>query len=546
MVTQCAECTQFRPRSSLLAFDVSARMDSCHPVTASEATQISSLVKDAEKDVRGYNARISWLRKCAVGLELERTVFEKRLLTAKSLLSPVRRLPLELMVEIFSYCCAENFIQCYYAAEEGGKVMVSVVIPGIILGQVCRAWHKVINANVRLWSTVGLCIEAIPNADSTRRLTLATRRMLEKSARHPLDVEVVQTVLLADEIHRSIRVLLAEHRRWIRASLFFHQPHVFRNQQFQQLAGHLPLLEHLDIGVNEGEVGSPETRIFATAPRLRSASIGCLEPAVFRLPWKQMHVLSLHRTSVQDLAYCLKKGTQLREVDISTQFLAPRGIGERPQNYILASDLQMLKLRFLSEDGRDTEKMLSRSAFPRLSSFALQLVDIEPPSTGISGVTLQSFLMSCSKTLKQLHFEDIILTENEFIGVLGLLPLLETLSVRDSRGECYFTSEVCDSMCGHGNGISQPILPCLISVNIDLDHGGRLSFPRLAKMVASRCMSKRSYNAIICHALETAAFAIRDVSLSTEEREEWKASASGGLCVTIIDMSGVIQLGDNA
>ena len=143
--------TTYRPHSSPLSFNFEARLSHQQLIVDSEVDQIMKLVKEAGRDIERFNSEILWLRQRAKGLELERKAFEEHAASARSLLSPIRRLPLELLVDIFSYCCADSVIMNHSLGTAGA--VVSIDVPTITLGQVCRSWQSIISSNPSLWSS---------------------------------------------------------------------------------------------------------------------------------------------------------------------------------------------------------------------------------------------------------------------------------------------------------------------------------------------------------------------------------------------------------
>ena len=98
----CDECVHYRPHSNLFSLDVENILRTHQPFGPSEASEIQQIVKEGHADIQRYN----------VDLEIERQAFEERLAAAKSIFSPIRKLPRELVVEIFSYCSATSLKKC--------------------------------------------------------------------------------------------------------------------------------------------------------------------------------------------------------------------------------------------------------------------------------------------------------------------------------------------------------------------------------------------------------------------------------------------------
>ena len=538
MVSKCTECTHYHPRSNLLSFDVEGRLGNHHPFVKSEAEQLSQLMKDAEKDIRGYNTRISWLRQRAAALELERKAFQERLDTVKSLLSPIRRLPLELLVEIFSHCCANTAIRCDLAVD-----MAEIEVPAIVLGQVCRAWHKITASHASLWATLELNVGAEADIPSSNKLRTATERLLKASGNHPLDVKII----VEDSLHASVLLVLAECRRWIRVSFSFGDPVPFLNNdgQLKSLRGNLPMLEQLEI-IAPSDINE-ETNLFSEAPRLRSASIGLLNPSQVSIPWAQIHTLTCVYGYFSEAAYGLHVAKQLKCLELTAFQMDTEKTW--PPEHPVTSHIEQLRLHFRDSDTEDIEKMMLTSTFHNLSSVILhrlppeeeELEATEP--SFLLGSALLSLFTPCSKSLTDLRLDDLFVEEEDFLIALGVLTHLHSLSIRDSHQTPYFTDNASRRLLGHGNGIARRLLPELQRIHIDLAFGRGLAFSHCAELIMSRCTPVRTYNAVTCCALENVTFAIRNSSLPVSERDQWKSFSADGLCVTLIDSNGFVDVG---
>ncbi|KAH8824361.1 hypothetical protein DL96DRAFT_1468055, partial [Flagelloscypha sp. PMI_526] len=66
-----------------------------------------------------------------------------------SFLAPVRRIPLEVLSEIFQLCCSQGINFIVYSSEG-----FPVYAPVLVLGTVCRFWRTVILEQRSFWNTI--------------------------------------------------------------------------------------------------------------------------------------------------------------------------------------------------------------------------------------------------------------------------------------------------------------------------------------------------------------------------------------------------------
>ncbi|EGO03115.1 hypothetical protein SERLA73DRAFT_158725 [Serpula lacrymans var. lacrymans S7.3] len=87
--------------------------------------------------------------KCEVpGLLSVRVELEKYIREGEALISPARRLPAEVMSNIFEHCLEENDVNHH----TGPRPRVSE--PPLLLGRICRPWRRIALATPRLWTSL--------------------------------------------------------------------------------------------------------------------------------------------------------------------------------------------------------------------------------------------------------------------------------------------------------------------------------------------------------------------------------------------------------
>ncbi|KAK7043343.1 hypothetical protein R3P38DRAFT_2766894 [Favolaschia claudopus] len=153
----------------------------------SDPARIRAIISGAPADLERYVAEIEKVEQQNMQQELRRLTLEHK--TLASLLSPVQRLPNELLAEIFDLCFPANL---YCMGVSGSSVdEVSRLTRRHLqrLVQVCFRWYRVALNTPKLWSTIVIHFDLWGNAsldDTTLRNLLESS--LERGKEHPLDI----------------------------------------------------------------------------------------------------------------------------------------------------------------------------------------------------------------------------------------------------------------------------------------------------------------------------------------------------------------------
>lgn len=202
-------------------------------------------------------------------LREQKVILRRRLVTHQALLAPIRRLPPEILVEIFSHC-----------GNEYRRMGAPTYYMPIIISVVCKRWRDLAFGSPHLWTDISFDIYSRTPYVLLQRLNLYLRNSGQltlrgvayagrRDDRHPLGV--------------AWRLLLNEAHRW--GTLYVAGPGIFSSMGDVVL----PRLQNV-IGFASNLANGDEHRIFERAPALRSALIdnGNLDDVVPHLPWPQL------------------------------------------------------------------------------------------------------------------------------------------------------------------------------------------------------------------------------------------------------------------
>ncbi|KAJ6496639.1 hypothetical protein C8R47DRAFT_1114911 [Mycena vitilis] len=202
----------------------------------------------------------------------------------KLAIAPVRKLPAEILVEIFCYVNAPSW--WYLAALRSNAELKSV----LAISQVCAHWRQVVCTTPQLWA-VALPIKlGKPLSDSY--LSVA-KSLSERSSPFPIPVTLD---LESRSPARLIDLLFSTAPRWRSLNLRDNFSTRFREMPPNTLAN----LTEVAVNIR----GSPPkyplaVKAFLSAPRLRRVELGVQNTTDFPMPWAQLTHLTLSESSPQ-------------------------------------------------------------------------------------------------------------------------------------------------------------------------------------------------------------------------------------------------------
>jgi len=130
-----------------------------HNETLKFASQLYGLLEIASEDWKLYGAEVSALSDRIRVLQSEQDALQEQISLARAYLAPVRRLPVEILLEIFEFACCEGF--GLYGTT------LSQELPDVLsISSVCTSWRKAAIRTPSLWA--GLIATSIARHPVTR------------------------------------------------------------------------------------------------------------------------------------------------------------------------------------------------------------------------------------------------------------------------------------------------------------------------------------------------------------------------------------------
>ncbi|KAJ7165459.1 hypothetical protein C8R43DRAFT_210992 [Mycena crocata] len=437
----CDNCgrTPFRKSPLFFLANDPMQIDEVHGILRSntfslDTARFQSVVDESALELERYDAEIDRLTQVRDRLVAERTTIAAYVDRCRNVFSPVRRLPPELWAEIFDMCAplsARGFTETDTYVQEMDRLSQRHLLES---SQVCFHWHSICMATPRLWSTVvvntmwwGQCMA------SESALLGRLRSSLERSGSYPLTLFVMD---LGDTGEHPVLQLLVQHSaRW--RDVFIN----INPDSYCFLASarnKLPLLEVLDI-VEPGD-GSVDLDIFRCAPRLTEVTFDGPSSCVPQLPWDQLWYFG-YRSAVwqPDLFPQL---SLLCKLSPRTKFccaVETNMIGLARDIPSILSNIPAISLPYTGNEFPEHAKELLGVIFtaltlPRLLALELHRPVLEPAPPWHH----THFITFAARSSLHAHLVELeihaIITDDELVQCLTVLPLVKTLTISDRGG----------------------------------------------------------------------------------------------------------------
>ncbi|KAJ6571233.1 hypothetical protein B0H19DRAFT_987847 [Mycena capillaripes] len=381
-------------------------------------------VKCIEEHLLPHRLELLRLERLIQDLCSQRTKILHYINVHKALISPARRLPADIVQEIFLACLP----------TQRNSVMSSKDAP-LILTRICSGWRAVALSTPALWASLHLPLEFI----FQKNLKTPVIEWLERAGRHPLSLSIMEPPNLAlwentapNDVEAVVGGLIHRADRWHAVELSVHSASGLRLFGAVKAAA----LRAVTLKPSVYDLGDLGKINLLTTPTLRAVTIALEEDfdrivPPLPLPWE--HLTSLTVQSMGHYYYqglsaditlmILKRCPRLIHFEadiINTSILAPA----MP---ILLAALQTFIFRSHSSiNAMSVTHLLQQLLMPELRRIRLpRIADTGP----LSAVTFLGHLGVRSSLLEELDVDLAGLAQDSLIENLLLLPYLTKLVV---------------------------------------------------------------------------------------------------------------------
>ncbi|KAK7451253.1 hypothetical protein VKT23_012593 [Stygiomarasmius scandens] len=389
-------------------------------------SQTRNYVGQIRAGLSAYDAEIIRLEAVLATVQQKRSEFAMHLDTCESQLAPIRRLPAEILSEIF-----------VLSASESRNFPLAATY-------VCKGWYDVACGTPQLWTNIDIDFSSLPPS-APHGVEICLRR----SGQLPLSLRL--TGKLSSDVWEDVMSsLLRESSRWrcVHFELLNQYHGTHRGSLFRMLSSVkcLPALEslHLTLELYCQQNPPTESELFRNAPLLRHLTVdGSLFPdlrdyhspdlAYSHVSWPSLESLEVKNVRAEPTVdylnfYAFRDLRTLSLTDIDVE-LGLDGDDLMIQNRIPA--FQQLSVLVIHEENDDfmVDMLAHLSPHLTLPSLKSLQISVERSDTYDLVSILVDFLdaVGCSDSLTSLELKGV----NDIPSVLMYLPNLETLIVTE-------------------------------------------------------------------------------------------------------------------
>ncbi|PBK95176.1 hypothetical protein ARMGADRAFT_963820 [Armillaria gallica] len=475
------------------------------PLTSQENT-LSEMISSCKQDLHRLNLERSSLHAFLLDLkkhlkekidilDQERTRISEAIHECQGIISPVRRLPPELLCQIF----LGTIERAQTTADVDTQLhdTKSVGYSPLSISSVSAKWRSIALSFPELWSSINILLLVDDGGFSDDLNSKRLHLYLDRSQGYPLSISIYDLAGgMVDDLPAYLITVLSPSSTRIR-ELSLHLPaHLFFEISTLRLS--LPLLETLILHctIEEDLYGYNPIRLFAFTPSLISLKfIDVLEPdQSFELPWSQVkQYKSVHHddTFHGNISQPHHHLSVLRELQQVEECILRLGEASHEFDFEgIIFPLVCLQLRVLDLSSRITDEGEDNSGFQQVADrFTLPALTTLKVSCSREGdepartfTSIYHLLNHSKPPITILQFDNGLILTEDLLNLFRVTPTLEDVRLVTHN---VFTSEVLEELTvDHTpSGSSDVVLPRLRHLVMG---GGRLQKEQFMRMIQSR------------------------------------------------------------
>ncbi|KAJ7670091.1 hypothetical protein DFH06DRAFT_1468769 [Mycena polygramma] len=425
--TVCLVCTTFKS-STMLPDPIRAtelrqivRSNVMPPVSVDAG--LRDVIDQASAELARYDEEIGRINSILSGIVSGRAALEAHVRECQSVFSPARRLPMELLAEIFEMCLpVYHNHRAQSPATSGAELKRLAGYEVLQLSQVCSRWRQVALCTSRLWSTIAVDTECWSSPLSVARGLSLLASSLERSREHPLKLHI--SLSGDDPNAEAVMELLCRHaERWRHLSLCASGA---SGQHLTAVKGRLHLLKLAYLATPHKGLEALEL-----APALTKVVFTGRPDDVPKLPWSQIlnftFLVYPEHPSTVSAALAV---AQMLGADTVFRFNADLSDTDGDVQWApVSSDVKSLHLELTLSDSSARAKQVLGQIFAALTLPHLQRLRLTPRDGTLAVWNPQQFSAFALRSSLHTHltslFIRVIITDTELLQALACLPVLK-------------------------------------------------------------------------------------------------------------------------
>ncbi|KAJ7573697.1 hypothetical protein C8J56DRAFT_508102 [Mycena floridula] len=396
------------------------------PSTA-ELSSLSSAVTDGSSLVSELETKISQVRNLLSSLILSREKAKQMVKECKAIVHPVRRLPRDLLLEIFTFASITEDDSAWeasflHSANRQPLDSLNTRKAPWSLTWVSSRWRKEAIRFSRLWSCVS--VSFLHEHFDHRRMLSRLSIQMQRATNSQLEVAIISTISRATFFEKGlpiVQLLLPSSSRWTRLHY-----RVGFTDIISQLQGFLPLLRVLYISIDQTHPCPHQSfDVFREAPQLQTLVGVASTLALFQFPWpniKEWRLLKRGENGSRpsQILPLLERAVALERCEIVSRVAGRAG----------SHPLTLSRLKVASFDGDGTGEVLGFLRLPVIEKLTI-MSGLDNNVDILISVLEQS---GGARALKDFTLVSRHLTAWKALDLLRAMPSLETLDLRSEQG----------------------------------------------------------------------------------------------------------------
>lgn len=368
-------------------------------LSAHQTDMVHETISIAQSRISHIDSEITRLMDSVGELQHKRAALLTYTKNHIALVAPIRRLPSEILSEIFLHCMDPKG----FGPEYDFREQPCLDKMPLLLGEICSRWRSIALSTPRLWASLSLSIRPkYLNSD-----TKLAKTWLSRSGTCPLFISLRNGKPFQNNMQRLMQVLLAHCEHWYDIRLAVNMPIL---RALSPAKNRLPMLQKLYICMTNVDAFD----IFNSAPQLRYFYLaGYNVLSKIQIPWNQLQYCD---TGNLQTDLCLDLFSLTPNLVRCT--VSPSG----QESSEPRSPVQLPHLRSITISR--TVQLLDKLLVPELHEISFR----DTITTGKSAQQLTSFLLRCP--VRKLSFAskyEVIHDLGQFLQASPALLELELL-----------------------------------------------------------------------------------------------------------------------
>ncbi|KAK7043025.1 hypothetical protein VNI00_008763 [Paramarasmius palmivorus] len=393
------------------------------PIVTELLSNIEKDLASLEKELEGRRQEMDKIRAAIVALENKRSGLKKKFARCRALLSPIHRMPPEILRTIFGFVCEGTY-----------WLETSSSHPVVIVSKICGRWRDIALGMASLWASI--CFQPSHWTGKFHRLERLMHLFLERSHTSPLKLILdFGDFDLHSDFIPAMDALVHHSGRWRTVEFVGVKDEVIQHPVFHPIKGRLPILSSLKVSREPHDIPAAmefNCDLFGDCPALSSLelkpnsslTVGC------PLPWGQIRSLTLFDSYARPGLLFLTLVNNIEQLKLDCVGGVHHPGAQHSEEHIVSNIKQ---LTVMASECSEVTDVMNHITARRLSSLHISGCDESPSTTWKwwEGNCVTDFLERSACTLTSLSLQWVPISDTQIIHLLQNIPTLSKLHIEE-------------------------------------------------------------------------------------------------------------------